>query len=57
MVLYRATVAAIRERSFTRYPFFKSTPMEQRMLFGKVRTGELAPLTVLPTAKYMHELV
>jgi hypothetical protein len=55
VVLYRATVAAIRERSFTRYPFFKSTRMEQRMLFGKVETGELGPLTVLPTAKYIRE--
>ena len=55
-LLYRATVAAIRERSFTRYPFFKSTHMEQRMLFGEVETGELAPLTVLPTAKYIREI-
>ena len=56
VVLYRATVAAIRERSFTRYPFFKSTPMEQRMLFAKPVRGELAPLTILPTAKYIRDL-
>ena len=56
VVLYRATVAAIRERSFTRYPFFKSTPMEQRMLFAPPEEGELAPLTILPTAKYTREL-
>ncbi|PSJ53073.1 N-acyl amino acid synthase FeeM domain-containing protein [Kumtagia ephedrae] len=55
VVLYRATVAAIRERSFTRYPFFRSTAMEQRMLFAKPRQGELAPLTILPTAKYMRD--
>lgn len=55
VVLYRATVAAIRERSFTRYPFFKSTAMEQRMLFAEPRRGELAPLTILPTAKYMRD--
>lgn len=52
VVLYRATVEEIRERSFSRYPFFKSTPLEQRMLFGRPDLGELAPLTVLPTAKY-----
>lgn len=55
VVLYRATVGAIRERSFTRYPFFKSTAMEQRMLFDQPLAGELAPLTVLPTAKYFRD--
>ena len=34
---------------------FKSTPMEQRMLFAKPAFGELAPLTILPTAKYMRD--
>ncbi|AZO10124.1 hypothetical protein EN817_18180 [Mesorhizobium sp. M3A.F.Ca.ET.174.01.1.1] len=55
VVLYRANVAAIRERSFSRFPFFRSTPMEQRMLFDTPNAGELAPLTILPTAKYFHE--
>lgn len=36
-----------------RFPFFASTPMEQRMLFGRSSSGALAPLTVLPTAKYL----
>ncbi|MDQ6437287.1 hypothetical protein RB623_24815 [Mesorhizobium sp. LHD-90] len=54
-LLYRATVAAIRERSFTRYPFFKSTPMEQRMMFARPGRGELVPLTILPTAKYFRD--
>ncbi|MFU0506968.1 N-acyl amino acid synthase FeeM domain-containing protein [Pseudaminobacter sp. NGMCC 1.201702] len=53
VVLYRADVSAIRERSFSRYPFFKSTALEQRMLFSKPKDGELPPLTVLPTAKYL----
>lgn len=53
VVLYRADVKAIRERSFQRFPFFKSTPMEQRLMFGRPPEGELAPLTILPTAKYM----
>jgi len=55
VVLYRATVAAIRERSFSRFPFFKSTPLEQRMLFVRPGAGELPPLTVLPTAKYFRD--
>lgn len=55
VVLYRADVESIRERSFQRFPFFKSTPMEQRLMFGKPPKGELAPLTILPTAKYFRE--
>ncbi|MER9933902.1 hypothetical protein [Mesorhizobium sp. M0088] len=55
VVLYRANVAAIRERSFSRFPFFRSTSLEQRMLFETPGAGELAPLTILPTAKYFRE--
>lgn len=55
VVLYRADVNAIRERSFQRFPFFRSTPMEQRMMFGRPPRGELAPLTILPTAKYFRD--
>lgn len=55
VVLYRANVNAIHERSFSRYPFFKSTAMEQRMLFADPAHGELAPLTILPTAKYFRD--
>jgi hypothetical protein len=35
-----------------RFPFFKSTPVERRMLFAKPAERELAPLTILPTAKF-----
>jgi hypothetical protein len=55
VVLYRADVNAIRELSFRRFPFFQSTPMERRMMFGRPLRGELAPLTILPTAKYYRE--
>jgi hypothetical protein len=54
VVLYRADVKAIEERSFARFPFFKSTALEQRLMFGKPSHGELAPLTILPTAKYFR---
>jgi hypothetical protein len=29
--------------------------MEQRLMFGKPLRGELAPLTILPTAKYFRD--
>lgn len=51
--LYRADVNAIRERSFQRYPFFFSTASEERLMFGRPAMGEPAPLTILPTARYM----
>ena len=55
VVLFQANVHAIQERSFQRFPFFRSSPMEQRLLFGATRKGDPAPLTVLPTAKYMRK--
>ena len=51
--LYRADVNAIRQRSFERYPFFFSTAWEERLMFGRPELGEPAPLTILPTARYM----
>ncbi len=47
--------ATNRQRILKRFPFFKSTPVEQRMLFAKPAKGELAPLTILPTAKYYRD--
>lgn len=52
VVLYQADVNAIKLRSFARFPFFRSTAMEQRLLFDRPQKGEPAPLTVLPTARY-----
>lgn len=52
VVLYQADVNAIRTRSFARFPFFRSTPMEQRLMFGETMPGEPRPLTILPTAQY-----
>ena len=49
--LYRADVLAIQQESFKRFPFFWSSPMEQRLMFARPREGELAPLTILPTAR------
>ena len=55
VVLYRINALADRERYFQRFPFFRSTQMEQRMLFARPARGELEPLTILPTAKYYRQ--
>lgn len=55
VVLYDANCAANRQPILKRFPFFNSTPVEQRMLFAKPRQGELPPLTILPTAKYFRD--
>ncbi len=55
VVLHRINTRDNQEQYFARFPFFKSTPMERRMLFARPVVGELAPLTILPTAKYLRE--
>jgi hypothetical protein len=52
--LYQSRYPDAPDKVAERFPFFESTPMEQRMLFQR-REGELAPLTILPTAKYLKE--
>lgn len=53
-LLYQADVLAIQDQTFARFPFFWSSRVEQRMMFGRPPQGELAPLTILPTAKYLR---
>ena len=55
VVLYMTDVEAIRENFHKRFPFFRSSRVEQRMLFAQPTLGESAPLTVLPTAKYLQK--
>lgn len=43
------------EDTIRRFSFFRSTAFERRMLFERPKRGELAPLTILPTAKYLKE--
>ncbi|MEX0956606.1 MAG: hypothetical protein WDZ83_15525 [Rhizobiaceae bacterium] len=52
VLLYQSPYPDAPDKVAARFPFFESTPMEQRMLFER-REGELAPLTILPTAKYL----
>ena len=55
VVLFRTNAYANEARYYERFPFFRSTPMERRMLFAPPAVGELAPLTILPTAKYWRQ--
>jgi N-acyl-L-homoserine lactone synthetase len=51
--LYEARCDEHLQPTLDRFPFFNSTAGERRMMFAKPAKGELAPLTILPTAKYM----
>ena len=42
-------------QTLDRFPFFKSTPMEQRMMFANPAINRLTPLSILPTAKYLRD--
>lgn len=50
--LYQSIYPDAPDKVAARFPFFESTPMEQRMLFEPQPFGQPAQLTVLPTAKY-----
>jgi hypothetical protein len=51
--LYMTDAHTDQASFFARFPFFQSTPLERRMLFARPAHGELAPLIILPTAKYL----
>jgi len=52
VVLCQAHYTSVARNTMGRYPFFKPSPMEQRLMFGKPGVRELDPLTILPTARY-----
>ncbi|WP_315919046.1 N-acyl amino acid synthase FeeM domain-containing protein [Mesorhizobium sp. SP-1A] len=52
---YESVCAVNMAPTLERFPFFRSTAFERRMLFAKAPRGELAPLTILPTAKYFSD--
>lgn len=54
-ILFESRCALNMQKTLERFPFFRSTPMEQRMLFAKAAPGDLAPLTVLPTARFFRD--
>ena len=51
MMLLAARDQDVRERLETRYPFFRSLPSEQRLMFAPEAELEYPPLTILPTAR------
>lgn len=50
--LFQSECAVNQSKTEARFPFFKSTPLEQRMLFQRPKLGEPAPLTILPSTRY-----
>lgn len=50
--LYQSRTPEAVDQAERRFPFFKSSAFERRLLFQRPKRGEPAPLTVLPTAKY-----
>lgn len=51
--LMAADVPVELPKVYERYPFFRSQPFEQRMMFMQLADFATAPLTVLPTARYL----
>ncbi|MEM6463100.1 MAG: hypothetical protein AAF724_14400 [Pseudomonadota bacterium] len=41
---------------YRRYPFFRSQPFERRMMFAPPEELGAVPLTIRPTARYLHTL-
>lgn len=52
VMLFESNCAINMAPTVRRYPFFRSTAGERRLLFDPSAGGEPAPLTILPTAKY-----
>lgn len=52
--LYQADVQDNIARSYARYPFFRATDLEQKLLFDRPSAGADAPLTILPTASTLR---
>lgn len=55
VILFQTPCGDNLQATLNRFPFFKSTATEQRLLFGPRKRSESYPLTVLPTAKYVRE--
>lgn len=53
VMLYDSPCAINMKPTLERFPFFRSTALERRLLFGPAARGEVGSLTILPTARYM----
>jgi hypothetical protein len=52
---YESNCALNMQKTLDRFPFFKSTAAERRMMFATPPKGDPLPLTILPTAKYLRD--
>jgi hypothetical protein len=52
VMLYESDCATNLEPTLERFPFFRSTPTERRLLFGRPAQGQ-GPLTILPSGRYL----
>ncbi|TPI20675.1 hypothetical protein FJW07_00540 [Mesorhizobium sp. B3-1-9] len=52
IALFEIPAGENMRRTLERFPFYNSTPMEQRLMFGNPAINRLTPLSILPTAKY-----
>lgn len=50
--LWQSLCPNVWQQAMARFPFFTSTPVEERMLFERPAQRQLGPLTILPTARY-----
>ncbi len=53
VMLYDCDCFKNNDMIFRRFPFFRATATEQRLLFAKPKRGELAPLTILPSLRFI----
>lgn len=51
--LWQSPCPLMWEQGMARFAFFRSTPLEERMLFTRSHGTYKAPLTILPSAKYL----
>ncbi len=52
-MLYDCDCFKNNDMIFRRFPFFRATATEQRLLFAKPKRGERAPLTILPSLRFI----
>jgi hypothetical protein len=51
--LWQSPSPLVWQQAQERFAFFRSTPLEERMLFTRSHGAYKAPLTILPSAKYL----
>ncbi|TPN89858.1 hypothetical protein FJ987_05420 [Mesorhizobium sp. CU2] len=52
IALFEIPAGQNMRNTLERFPFYHSTPMEQRLMFGNPAINRLMPVSIVPTAKY-----